>query len=1444
MSEHLHILGIDIGSVAIAVAAVTPLKRIERTAYGFHHGNIRETLASLLADFDLSLVRWVAATTSSPSSLKTTCRYDNRIATITAAQALHKKVGSILIVGGEKFGLIRFDENGHYTGYKANTSCAAGTGSFLDQQAERLGLEDVGELGALAFANTGSVPKIASRCAVFAKTDLVHAQQEGYGLSEICDGLCFGLARNIVDTLFVGQEPIGPVIFSGGVSRNRAVVRHVRHLVQMEVIPEVTYLGAVGAAFSLAVDGCRFTKIELNSAMDLVAEGGQSKKYYFDPLELKLSDYPDFDSLERYDYHPSGSSFAQDVEVDVYRDFLPFADQGDRCKAYLGIDIGSTSTKAVILSPSKSVLAGFYTRTGGRPVVAVQNLLAAIEEVVIGKGVDLHISGAGTTGSGRKFVGGIVGADLIVDEITAHARAAVEINPEVDTILEIGGQDSKFTTLKDGSVTFSIMNRVCAAGTGSFIEEQAQKLDCPLTSYAERTEGQRSPITSDRCTVFMERDVNYYLSEGYTKNEMLASVLHAIRENYLTKVAVESSIGQTILFQGATAKNRALVAAFEQRLEKPIHVSRYCHLAGAMGVALKLADRSYEGSEFKGLDLHRKTIPIRSEVCELCTNHCKITAAHIDGRTAAYGFLCGRDYDTRKFVDNNTSGFDLLTARKKVLRLPEQAKPDPGLKRETVTVGLPAVLHMADDMAFWKYFFGRLGIDTITSETYAHGVKEGKHIAGAEFCAPMAAMHGHVSYLRERADRVFLPFYLDHHPPRDGNRRQYCYYTQFAPSLASFAKGSVADRTDQWLLTPLIRYLYNRFHARVQLYRMLKSFARERIGFARVSAAYEEALQFKKQAQEALRRLYRDETREKGRLHVVLLGRPYTVLQKCMNKGIPNILASMGIKTFYQDMLTVTEETKTLIAPLLKELHWHYAVEVVKAAACVAASPDAYPVLVTSFKCTPDAFVVEYFKQIMERAEKPYLVLQLDEHDSNVGYETRIEAAIRSFRNHHAGGRKTPGAAVFNARVRTKRSLDGKTLIMPNWGDISQRLVVANLRREGIDARLLEEHQTSIQRSLRYNTGQCIPLNIIGQEFIDYVERHDLDPSRCALWMIRSAIPCNLKLFPFHIEYLFKTYGGGFEQAEVYPGTMSFADISKGLPIATYFAYMFGGMVKKLGCAVRPYELNPGETDAVIEESLCILEDAFLGNRRKESAVIQVVDMFRSIARGDRAAVDCTRPKVAIFGDLYARDNELFNQGLVHQIEGLGGEVVTTPYSSLVKMIAKPYLRKWFVEGNYLEVLSSKAVITAATHMEKKYYKHFQKVLQETEPAYDDDPARILAQYNIRIENTGESMENILKIHYVLKQHPDVALFVQASPAFCCPSLVTEAMAKDIERQTGVPVVSITYDGTGGEKNEPIIPYLNYLKKAAASAEKMKTCRRAEEKNSLSAGAAVDFAEG
>jgi predicted nucleotide-binding protein (sugar kinase/HSP70/actin superfamily) len=411
---------------------------------------------------------------------------------------------------------------------------------------------------------------------------------------------------------------------------------------------------------------------------------------------------------------------------------------------------------------------------------------------------------------------------------------------------------------------------------------------------------------------------------------------------------------------------------------------------------------------------------------------------------------------------------------------------------------------------------------------------------------------------------------------------------------------------------------------------------------------------------------------------------------------------------------------------------------------------------------------------------------------------------VRSFTNHHAGGTRASGTRLpVNPRV--ERKIGGKTLLVPNWDPIACRLIAANFIREGVDARVLQEDATTIQKSLRHNTGQCIPLNAIAQEFIEYIERHNLAPENTLLWIPGSAIACNIKLYPYYIKSILEAHGRGLEKAGVYVGDTTFIDINPWAAVNMYFAYMFGGLIKKMGCKLRPYEITRGATDRAMAMSVEILYASFLGRRNREDAVKDVVSLFEEIQLRRE-----TRPKVAIFGDLYSRDNDIMNQGLVHAIEDAGGEVITTPYSSYVKMVAEPYFKRWLVEKKYFDVVTSRTLLALVNILDRKYYRCFERIIKEPYPVYDVRAEEILGRFNVKLQNAGESLENLIKVFTLIDHYPDIALFVQASPAFCCPSLVTEAMTGNMERLTGIPVVSITYDGTGSVKNDVIIPYIKY----------------------------------
>ncbi len=1392
------VLGIDIGSIALSVVELGADNEILNSNYCFHHGEVRETLLNVLENYELKRVRGIATTSSASSYLKSSRDYDSRIAYISAAKMFYSDVSALLIVGGEKFGLAVFDENGDYLNYRSNSSCAAGTGSFLDQQARRLNIKSIEEFTQISLSNNGPLPGIASRCAVFAKTDLIHAQQEGYSLASICDGLSYGLAKSIYDTLFSGNTPVERLVFTGGVSKNSAVAGHLSNLIGTDITihKDSHIFGAMGAALNLINEEETPAPMEISTPAEIVKTKVSEKNYYHTNLDIKLSDYPEFNSEKRYIYKAKIADFSIDIEVDIYSELV----RGKSYNLYLGIDIGSTSTKAVLIDREKEVLAGLYTRTSGRPIQAVQALFSAIDGIRDEQEIQIQITGTSTTGSGRKFIGKIINADIVLDEITAHARAAYELDEDVDTIIEIGGQDSKFTTLKNGMVTFSIMNNVCAAGTGSFIEEQSKKLDCPIEDYSRRALNSKAPLSSDRCTVFMERDLNHYISDGYERNEILASALHSVRDNYLSKVATEKNIGEKIFFQGATAKNRALVAAFEQKLEKPIMVSKYCHLTGALGSALTLHDNGIHETNFRGLKIYEKTIDTEYEVCALCNNSCKISLVNIDGEKVAYGFLCGRDYETKKFVKSETSGFDLLKTRNRVFRNNEKREVE-----DSPVVGIPAALHVTEDVELWERFFNLLSIKTVTSREYTKSISDGKKIAQAEFCAPMASLHGHIDYLNDRCDFIFLPTYIENRTGEKEVKRNYCYYTQFASSI--ILSNTQLKNRDK-ILPPVIKSLNSDFNIRFQLFNTVKKIKGKTPNFLNITSAYDRALKERNAAHSKLKSLFRKELKNSEKISVMLLGRPYSILDESMNSRIPDIFNRLGIKAFYQEMLEFDRDAIRPVEDLSDALHWRYASTIIEAAQQVAQTPGLYPVFLTSFKCTPDAFVVEYFKDIMDSYDKPYLILQLDEHNSNVGYETRIESCIRSFNNHHLKRKKQASVKSkignFNF-LKGPASLKGKTLLIPNWDNFTCSLLEAVLKKEGVDARALEETEEKIQLGTGLNSGQCLPLSIIAYEAIDYINTHNLKPENCAIWAIDSKIACNLGMFSHFIKKTIHAYDEKFSDISVYAGEIVYHDISFNASLNSYLAYMFSGLIKKVGCSIRPYEKNKGDTNRVIETSRQILIDTFLTDRSKETAIEIILSLFDKIER-----TKTERPKVAVIGDLYVRDNDIMNQNLIEYIEEQGGEVITTPYNEFMKIIAETYLKKWMRQGKYLYAAKLKMIKTAVELVERKYNTLFNGFLNRKKHKVFSDPEKVLARMDVTRDQTGESVDNILKIFHLMEQHPDISLFVQTNPSYCCPSLVTEAMTERFEELTGVPIVTIEYDGTSGSKNNDIIPYIRY----------------------------------
>ena len=577
-----------------------------------------------------------------------------------ATKKLFPHIKTIIELGGEDSKLILLGENSVVKEFSMNSVCAAGTGSFLDQQAERLRLtiEEFSELS----LKTEKPPRIAGRCSVFAKSDMIHLQQIATPTEDIVAGLCFAVARNFKGSISRGRKIETPVSFQGGVAANKGMVRAFRsvfELGELYVPHDFNLMGAFGAAFKDMDEG-RINLFDIKKLEDFIKSDKLPEAGY-KPLITEGDDF-----FERHTPSSQQSAVSsQQSEKIVERQTL----NAERIPAYLGIDIGSISTNLAITDENGRLLSKRYLMTAGRPIEAVMQGLREIGEEI---GDKVEIMGVGTTGSGRYMIADYVGADIVKNEITAQATAAAFINKNVDTILEIGGQDSKYISLRDGVIVDFEMNKACAAGTGSFLEEQAEKLNIQIKNeFAELSFSAENPCRlGERCTVFMENSLMSNLQRGADKNNLLAGLAYSIVQNYINRVVAGKKIGENIFFQGGVAFNKSVVAAFEKYLDTKITVPPHHDVTGAIGMALiardymmqdtrfKMQDShascivhhsSLPKTSFKGFELSKRSYNVSSFECKGCPNVCEINRVKIEGEEGHlfYGGRCEK-YDVKK----------------------------------------------------------------------------------------------------------------------------------------------------------------------------------------------------------------------------------------------------------------------------------------------------------------------------------------------------------------------------------------------------------------------------------------------------------------------------------------------------------------------------------------------------------------------------------------------------------------------------------------------------------------------------------------------------------------------------------------------------------------------------------------------------------------------------
>lgn len=938
----MYSLGLDIGYSSIKVSLVKENNQVEYIKYKLHKGQVKQCLKQLLEEispqFGADRITYGAVTGSGTRFLIQSGEITsvNEIAaSVEGTTMLNGKVQSIIDIGGQSAKYIT-DFNGSnksHTKMSMNTNCSAGTGSFLEEQVSRLNLELEDYSKYIILAR--SIPRIAGRCSVFAKTDIIHHQQEGVPVEDILLGLAYAVIRNFKGTVMRKLPLHKPIFFIGGVAYNHGIVDALKDTLRLDPEELIVhkYSSATGAIGAAIIASKEQRKINLNQLIDTLNNS-------------KMTDDPDETGTKMLGL----ASFGSNDSIKKHICKLNYKNNNTQ-NLWMGVDIGSTSTDIVLINDNSQITAFRYLKTLGDPLKAVEQGFAELYRDFDGKVI---INGVGVTGSGRYLIGKLIGADVIRDEISAQARAALAIDPDVDTIFEIGGQDSKYISLKNGIVSDFQMNKICAAGTGSFIEEQANKFNIPIDSFGEIAISSSNPIhLGERCTVFIETSIAANLSKGANIEDIASGLCYAIVKNYLSRVVGQKPIGKKVFFQGGVAHNQGVINAFRALIGDRLSVPPFFSVTGAYGAALMAKEEvSIQTSQFKGLDFQLKK-----------------------------QFLLNRKDKTPTPENKHTFGKRI----ENLIFAGYTGQVDSNKK----TVGIPRALFTFGMFPMFNAFFQELGFNVLLSDpSNEYTIGLGQEYALDETCYPVKLVNGHVAELvQKRVDYIFFPdLYTVDHPGSASRQNFGCAYMQLAFKVLK--QSMDLEKFGIELLSPTIAFSLGKSF-------MMKSFANLGQQLGRTSKQTNLALQkgmqafgdfeerMEKEAMETIKEIKPDEK------VFVLISKIYGVADPILNMGIPETLMNMGYKVI--PFFSLPEGDVSNEHP---NMFWPFGQHILEPAQLIKEHPNLYAIFLTHHGCGPDSVFSHYFREIM--SGKPYLYVEVDEHSSSVGVITRVEAFINS----------------------------------------------------------------------------------------------------------------------------------------------------------------------------------------------------------------------------------------------------------------------------------------------------------------------------------------------------------------------------------------------------------------------------------------------------------------
>lgn len=1378
----MYFVGLDAGSVAVKLVVLDSKGKKLENRYVKHYGRALDVSLSLLREMKalypesgLSLTGSAAKMIASVLGIK----YSNEIVSQSySVMKLFPRINTIIEMGGEDSKFILLEE-GQIRDFSMNSVCAAGTGSFLEQQAERLilSIEEFSEMA----ARSARPSKIAGRCSVFAKSDMIHLQQIATPLEDIVSGLCFAVARNFKSSIVKGRELNKPVAFQGGVAANKGMVRAFKEVFGLDelFVPEdFFFMGAMGAA---------------------LRDFDESRVNHYDPDALEA-----FIASATFDgqgHQPLGTKGRESGKS--FHSGHPGTPGGGQDGAYLGIDIGSISTNLALIGEDGALIAKRYLMTAGRPIDAVRR---GLDELYAEVGDRLKILGAGTTGSGRYMIADFVGADIVKNEITAQATAAIFIDPAVDTILEIGGQDSKYISIRDGVIVDFEMNKACAAGTGSFLEEQAEKLGISVKEeFARLACDAGMPCRlGERCTVFMENSLMANLQKGAAKDDLLAGLAYSIVQNYVNRVIAGKPIGRNIFFQGGVAFNKAVVAAFEKYLGREITVPPNHDVTGAIGMALiamQHMKQSAGGREtkFKGFLLSKCRYDVESFECKGCSNVCEINRIKIQGEKEPlfYGGRCER-YDIRR--GRNLSLPDPFAYRQEMLRCAYQDMKSPGSGgagkqlNEKIRIGIPYIFFFEDYLPFWTAFLGELGFEVIVSpNTNKQIVHLGVENVVSEACFPVKVAHGHIKYLADsRVDALFIPSFIDVSPGgKDCPAGLACPHTQTIPYVSGAAiKGE--------RITPVVDFSRGMAFLKRELHRGLKRYG---VRSRDIDRAICSARSAQERFCEAIDRKGRELAAQYAagdKVAVVIVGRSYNAFDPEMNLGIPGKLSAIDTPSIPMDMLPLDSVS---VQDAWPNMYWRSGQRILKAARLIRNNPNFYAIYIGNFSCGPDSYILKYFKE--EMAGKPFLHIEIDEHSADAGAITRCEAFLDSIAQQRSGadGYETPKPFTGSPRKTAGTSRLGKrTVYIPHMSDHALAIGAA-FERCGVSAEVLQESdKTSVDLGRKYVSGkECYPYLVTTGDMLRKVFSPDFSPGSAAFFMPSGTGPC--RFGQYNVSHKLVLEKLGLQDVPIFAPTqdvtfyrelrMAGSDFS----MTAWRGVIAYELLTKCLHETRPYEREAGYAIQLYKAYREKIFQALLRNGRggMGNLLKAMRDDFRAIPRDAGE-----RPLIGVVGEIFVRSHKFSNEDLVRKVEALGGEVWLAPVEEWLYYVNTMTFRKALIKRRWSDMMNISLKRFFQKRIEHEYgscFKGFLKTLEEPGTREILDNASPFVHESFE----GETVLSIGKI-IDLVEH-GAAGIINAMPFGCMPGTIVAALLKAVNREYGIPSISLPYDGTESSAN-------------------------------------------